>query len=710
MIMYINDFSFKRAVPVWKNGDTEVMNQTVELSCFMYKQDATLNISASTFYELFVNGELRSHGPARCAHGYFRVDEIDIGKWLRDGKNEIRIKVCGYNVNSYAWLDQPSFVCAEIVNNDEIIAYTCDKFCGFAAFVNGERIQKVQRYSFQRAFAEVYRLGKGEVRTPIELEVCKAGRFIRREIPYGEYGVHLPEAVIERGRVCFEEMTEYKSNRFISGNGFVIDGVLRKGYKPDELEYASCIEYEKAVFSDRTEAYEDADDIILSDGCYADVRFEANRAGIIALDVEACGDGTLFVAYDERYLENGPEPLTHGRTCVLTCDAAKGSYTVFTAEPYVFKYIRLVSKGADFKVKRLRQYAVEYPPSHIKARLVTDDEQMRLIYKAAVNTFCDNTVDIYMDCPSRERAGWLCDSFFTARVERILTGRSDVEKAFLYNFLYHPEDKHLPKGMLPMCYPSDHFNGNFIPNWAMWYVIELKEYAERSGDRQIISDAQCAMYALLEYFRGFENSDGLLEKLDGWVFVDWSEANNLVQDVSYASNMMYAYCLDTVGEMYGDGALTEKSEAIRRVIREQSMTESGFFCDNAVRNEEGELSLSGKCTEACQYYAFFTGVATPELYPELWIRLVREFGFDRMKKGLYPEIYPANAFIANYIRLEILCRNGENEALYKDIKEYFTYMAEKTGTLWEKTDDRSSLNHGFASHVIYWMDRLGLIK
>ena len=27
-----------------------------------------------------------------------------------------------------------------------------------------------------------------------------------------------------------------------------------------------------------------------------------------------------------------------------------------------------------------------------------------------------------MDCPSRERAGWLCDSYFTAKTEYVLTG------------------------------------------------------------------------------------------------------------------------------------------------------------------------------------------------------------------------------------------------------------------------------------------------
>ena len=66
---------------------------------------------------------------------------------------------------------------------------------------------------------------------------------------------------------------------------------------------------------------------------------------------------------------------------------------------------------------------------------------MDSIFNAAVETFKQNTLDIYMDCPSRERAGWLCDSFFTARAEHYLTGASTVEKNFLENFFWHAVGK-----------------------------------------------------------------------------------------------------------------------------------------------------------------------------------------------------------------------------------------------------------------------------
>lgn len=67
-----------------------------------------------------------------------------------------------------------------------------------------------------------------------------------------------------------------------------------------------------------------------------------------------------------------------------------------------------------------------------------------------------------------------------------------------------------------MCYPSDHYDGSFIANWALWLVLELEEYKTRSGDEQMISAYKEKVYALMAYMAGLENSDGLLEKVPGW--------------------------------------------------------------------------------------------------------------------------------------------------------------------------------------------------
>ncbi len=198
-------------------------------------------------------------------------------------------------------------------------------------------------------------------------------------------------------------------------------------------------------------------------------------------------------------------------------------------------------------------------PDAARATFAASDQRFNRIFEAARETFRQNATDVFMDCPSRERAGWLCDSFFTARVAADLCGDTSVEKNFLENFQRPEKFEHLPDGMIPMCYPSDHYNGQFIPNWAMWFVVQLEEFAARGGDRATIDALRPKVLKLLDYLGGFENSDGLLEKLPSWVFVEWSEANKFVQDVNYPSNMLYAAVLAAAGRIYNKPALLDQA-------------------------------------------------------------------------------------------------------------------------------------------------------
>ena len=58
---------------------------------------ACVRLTARTCYRLYVNGEMVMHGPARTAHGYCRVDEVDITDRLIDGVNHIAVEVVTFN-------------------------------------------------------------------------------------------------------------------------------------------------------------------------------------------------------------------------------------------------------------------------------------------------------------------------------------------------------------------------------------------------------------------------------------------------------------------------------------------------------------------------------------------------------------------------------------------------------------------------------------
>ena len=692
-------FTFKKASPVWITGEEKEMNVSLVLKAKCGK-DARLDITGHSVYQVFVNGRLAADGPARAGHGFYRVDELDLGHLCDKDENKIEIIIAGYNVNSFYLIDMPSFVCAELYDGGKITAYTGGE--GFTYERYTDRIRKVQRYSFQRPFAEAYSLSAK--REPVTVSVTEDKNFINRGIPYPDYDFTAFYRVVSSGSFEKKELENYFSDRAIRN----ISDKL-KGFRQDEFEIFISRETEKTQ-CELCPCDLPADRIELDKNAYVIADLSAELTGFIEFEIETSG-GRLYISFDE-ILRGGDVCFTRLGTCsAIIYDLKPGKYKLISFEPYSLRYAKFCSDAERAVITKAGLRRFEFSAKDIIAAPEFGDEALDRVYKAAVSTFRQNTVDIYMDCPSRERAGWLCDSFFTSRTEYALTGKSLVEKNFLENFIMPEKFNFIPSGMLPMCYPSDHNDGTYIPNWAMWYVVELEEYLQRSHDTEFIADAKERVYELLDFFRKFENGDGLLEKLQSWVFVEWSKSNELTQDINYPTNMLYCKFKKAIANIYGDTALSDEADRLAGKIREKSFT-GQWFCDNSVY-VDGKAVLSGECTESCQYYAFFSGVATKELYPQLWDTLVNDFGPERRKNNKYPQIYFANAFIGNYLRLELLFREGLYGELLDNVRGYFDYMAQKTGTLWEHDGDYASCNHGFASHTAVWLlaiygkDRLG---
>ncbi len=709
---------FQKAVPVWEKGRSTEMNTALRFSACVPKPDGDvrLRLTASASYLLLINGKVASHGPARCAHGYHRVDELLLNAFLTEERNALEIRVSGYYCANFAYVRHPSFLVAELTEeNGDVIAYTSPHGGNIKAYPMPERIQSVPRYSYQRPFCECWDFTKSDASAPVLTEEIGIGTLLERRAPYGTYPEIFPEAIVGMGTFAESEKGSYgedraRTQRYVCESGDY-DDPGSDGFAIDKWDVNPYALYGRLDFAAETKiSAENPSDFSLKAGEYAVLDMGADDCGLFAFDVGSDEDTQLLFDFDEVFSENGaPNPFRMGCCNVLPVKIGRGTLRFCTAEPYGFRALRVSCLSGSARIQNLRFIRVGYPQDLIRAKCRSDDPTVKAIFDAAIRTFSTNTADIYMDCPTRERAGWLCDSFFTSKVEYLLTGKSLVERDFLENFILPETLPHIPKGMLPMCYPSDHKKVEFIPNWAMFYGLELKDYLSRTGDRAFIDRAKDKMYALIDYFTGFENENGLLESLDSWIFVEWSRANQLVRDVSYPSNMLYTAFLDALGDLYDDRNLHEKAAKIREEIRKEALTESGFFCDNAQRRD-GKLVLSGECTEVCQYYAFYFGVATPEKDAKLWKILLDDFGFERRQTGKYPEIAPANAFIGNYLRLDMLEKVGEYEKLLENIRSYFGYMANKTGTLWENEKQSASCNHGFASYVLVWLYKLGLVS
>lgn len=638
--------SFKKAVPVWAEGRETEVNLTLAFRTVVdFQRDADIRIAASTIYRLRVNGEFVGHGPCVAAHDFYRIDCYDIAPYLHKGSNVVSIEVTGYNTESFYLLSQPSFLQAEIVSGGKVIAATGSDF---KAYDLQQRVQNVPKYSYQRTQMEYWVLSEGYDSWQTDPEFSSDREVVLAEQP--------AKTTIVR-RVPYPDYTVHEASVLDAGRQLYTFGREYSGFLGCEIEVREktslTIDYEE----------------LLTDG---ELKHRMPFRGYVAWDLEP------------------------------------GHYTLESIEPYSMQFAQVAFSG-DATIEKI--YIRDYCNSAVGAgQFSCDNEALNKIFDAARETIRQCALDIFMDCPSRERAGWIGDSYFSARVECDLSGATNVEKNFLENYLLPEHFKTIPEGMVPMCYPSDNFEGGtYIPNYAMWFVLQLEEYLARSGDRQMIDAFHDRVYALVDFFDKYLNSDGLLERLQSWVFIEWSAANRYVQDVSYPSNMQYAAMLDAVCRMYNDPALHARAEAMRETIRQQSF-DGRFFCDNAIRQQDGTLQRTDNHTETCQYYAFFFETATPETYPELWNRMITEFGPIRDKQDNYPDVPKANALFGNYLRMELLSQNGLVAQSLKEAEDFYLPMAELTGTLWENMTFSDSCNHGFAAHLahVLYRDAAGL--
>ena len=702
---------FVKGKPVWGEG----LEAEINLTLGFYKKitakegNAVLKVATAGFYKLYLNGEFLYFGPARCAHGHYRYDEIPI--MLQDGENHVALQVVNYYINSFYLPAQKGFIQAEIELNGEILAATGDSEDGFDSFLLNERVRKVQKYSYQRHFVEVYRLTQGFCdwrigkscgdAKRIKTVSTEAKKLLPRGIPLNKFTEVLPEYSVCKGRAKSGQKVEnYLKDRSLTDvNHPVKGGNYLQGFNENELELIlsnEVQEFKTLESASETIPYQGAS--LLSNGEFEILSFPCEKTGFITADIECDSEAEVYITFDEILTCGDVDPLRMECCNAIKLYLQRGSYRFMSCEPMGFKFLKLLCVHGEVKFENVRIVETVWPTLLVN-KSVGRDEAANKILEAARETYIQNSFDNFMDCPTRERAGWLCDSFFLGRAEYEFTGKNIIERNFLENYLLADNCKNIPEGMVPMCYPSDHGNVGIIPNWAMWLVLEVAEYRERTGDTALVSAFRDKIYGILGWFEKYENADGLLERLPGWIFVEWSMANNFVQDINFPSNMLYAKTMECAAKLYGDEALLKRSRALKQTVKERSF-DGEFFTDNEVL-EDGVAQKTRNRTETCQYYAFFTGVATLEEHGELWKTLVNDFGPDRTAKGVYPEIHPSNAFIGNFLRLLLLERNGAYKQLACEIKGYFLYMAERTGTLWEHIDTHASCNHGFASYVAY---------
>ena len=677
---------------VWAEGQKNQMNRAFAFVLDLgKKQMGEICLSAASCYKVIADGKLMGFGPNRTAHGYARAAVYPFNAQY------ITVEVQSHFVPNFCWVKrEPFFAC--VLKTESGKEYFAEDFNCFAL---SDRVQKVRRYSFQRGFCETYINEKDRT----ALYFCKPqNAFPRVKTEKAELPHLLPsetlnpalseifaEKVIDSGYCKTSPEIAVYVDRTETLIGTVIEGFKRSEWQDFSTDEISRITYLSGAKS--------------GDYAYETLDFSRIVTGIVEAEIIAGNAGEVFFAFDEILSDEKLKtikPFRGDTANVFKWTVKKaGVYNLSAFEPYAFRYANVItSAGVKANVK-VRAYE---NPEAGKMLFECDDKKIEQIMEAARHTFAHNAVDLLTDCPSRERAGWLSDSFFSSVAERVFTGDNKVERAFLQNYILADKSGH-PKGMIPRCYPADYYEEDaFIPNWSLWYILEIYKYFTQYGYDETVEKSRANVEGILNYFVDFENEFGVLEDLKGWIFVEWSEANNSdhINGINVPSNACYYASLLAAAKVYGITGLKEKAEKVKDYLLKNAYVD-GFFVDNLIRNEKGDIISTENYTETCQYYMFFFKCADKHTHKELFDKMLNEYGkSDSSVSGGNPvkkQLTPSNMIYGVYMRLELLMREQKRVELLNECVRYFYDMTQKTGTLWENNTASASCDHGFASYV-----------
>ena len=677
---------------VWAEGQKNQMNRAFAFVLDLgKKQMGEICLSAASCYKVIADGKLMGFGPNRTAHGYARAAVYPFNAQY------ITVEVQSHFVPNFCWVKrEPFFAC--VLKTESGKEYFAEDFNCFAL---SDRVQKVRRYSFQRGFCETYINEKDRT----ALYFCKPqNAFPRVKTEKAELPHLLPsetlnpalseifaEKVIDSGYCKTSPEIAVYVDRTETLIGTVLEGFKRGDWQDFSTDEISRITYLSGAKS--------------GDYAYETLDFSRIVTGIVEVEIIAGNAGEVFFAFDEILSDEKLKTIKpfRGNTANVFKWTVKkaGVYNLSAFEPYAFRYANVItSAGVKANVK-VRAYE---NPEAGKMLFECDDKKIEQIMEAARHTFAHNAVDLLTDCPSRERAGWLSDSFFSSVAERVFTGDNKVERAFLQNYILADKSGH-PKGMIPRCYPADYYEEDgFIPNWSFWYILEIYKYFTQYGYDETVKKSRANVEGILNYFVDFENEFGVLEDLKGWIFVEWSAANNSdhVNGINVPSNACYYASLLAAAKVYGIKGLKEKAEKVKDYLLKNAYVD-GFFVDNLIRNEKGDIIPTENYTETCQYYMFFFKCADKHTHKELFDKMLNEYGkSDSSASGGNPvkkQLTPSNMIYGVYMRLELLMREQKRVELLNECVRYFYDMTQKTGTLWENNTASASCDHGFASYV-----------
>lgn len=329
-----------------------------------------------------------------------------------------------------------------------------------------------------------------------------------------------------------------------------------------------------------------------------------------------------------------------------------------------FRYIEITGLPNDVNIENLSDYI------NVTAQFVTSDSEVTGSFVSSdimLNSIHDMYVlsqkanlssGIPIDCPHRERLGWLGDAILIADAVNYNFDASNLLTKWFDDMDDELEKTGLWQTIIP--HPSAWVQEKFDAMWLSGNIIIPYEVYRAYGDADVLEKNYPRMSKLMEYFE--DNSDSyLITNESGWG--DWVSAMAYDNtDMLYIHSCVYYHCADLMTQIAKTLGKTEDKEKygllaknIKNAVNEKWLNDDGSYntgtqTANAmalsygiVTEDKESFTLQALKEQIEQYnYRFTTGI--PGIYC-LFDALIKYDETETAYRLLMQEAYPSFGFM-----------------------------------------------------------------
>lgn len=471
------------------------------------KKKAILDISADDYYKLYVNGEYVTQGPANSYAFCYYYNKVDITQYLKEGENVIAVHVY------------------------------------YQGLIN--RVYNSADYR-QGMIAELW---IGEKQVLDEKWKCKQlkefnwSRTIAYDTQFDEI-IDNRKKILECKKVCFDDSNWLDASVCESDDHILI---LQPSLSVE-------IEEKKPVMVDTTES-----------GYLLD--FGEELTGTLYMIGYGKAGDEIIIRYGEE-LSTEQEVRYEMRCNCLYEDKwilNNGKNELEQYEYKCFRYVQIIfpqENDNTMETIKLKDYKVlyrHYPFHEKKINISTDNEELIKIWEICKNAVRNCSQESFLDCPSREKGQYLGDLTVTAHSMYYLTGDTALFRKALIDFAHSTI---ICKGMMAVV------PGNFmqeIADFSLLYPYQLLLYYNFTKDKKFLEELVPVIEGIEEYFKKFENEDGMLENVKTkWNLVDWPENLRDCYDFDLSEPIVGNGCHNVINALYI--GMKECMEEIYRIL------------------------------------------------------------------------------------------------------------------------------------------------